>query len=95
MLSFCLAEGDLADAVVILTADTFQAQVLDSEKIVFVKFYAPWCGHCVKLAPTWSKLANEINNPNIVIAKVDLTQNKLPMLDIKGFPTLILFKNGQ
>ena len=54
MLSFCLAEGDLADAVVILTADTFQAQVLDSEKTVFVKFYAPWCSHCVKLAPTWS-----------------------------------------
>lgn len=58
-------------------------------KTVFVKFMAPWCGHCKKLAPTWSKLM-EVDT-DVVVAKVDCTGTAKNICDehgVKGFPTL-------
>jgi protein disulfide-isomerase A6 len=48
--------------VVTLTDATFDEIVLDSEKDVFVEFYAPWCGHCKSLAPIWESLAKTFTN---------------------------------
>merc|ERR1719498_1830761 len=47
------------NGVLIVTGDTFENQVLDSEKDVFVEFYAPWCGHCQKLEPEWNKMTKK------------------------------------
>ena len=49
----CLQPG-----LVVLTDSTFDL-VVKSTKTTFVKFYAPWCGHCKRLAPDWAKLAKE------------------------------------
>ena len=59
----------------------------------FIKFYAPWCGHCKKLAPTWEEVATELKG-KVNIAKVDVTTNKElgNQFDIKSFPTLLFFK---
>ena len=43
--------------VVTLKDSTFDKIVMDPEKDVLVKFYAPWCGHCKNLAPVWESLA--------------------------------------
>jgi len=43
--------------VVNLNAANFKSQVLDSDEMWFVEFYAPWCGHCQKLEPSWEKAA--------------------------------------
>jgi protein disulfide-isomerase A1 len=65
---------------------------MNNDKDVLVKFYAPWCGHCKSLAPHWDSAAEKLlNNPNIVIAKVDSTTNEVTGVEIKGFPTLKFF----
>merc|ERR1712244_160992 len=62
----------------------------------FVKFYAPWCGHCKRLAPTWEEVATALKG-KVNIAKVDVTQNRAlgKQFGVKGFPTLLLFRRGK
>ena len=56
---------------------------------LFVKFYAPWCGHCKKLAPIWDELGAAFkDNSDIVIAKFDATVNEADGVEVKGYPTL-------
>lgn len=81
--------------VKVVVGKNYEAIVGDKEKDVFVEFYAPWCGHCKKLAPIWEEFAENIGTPNVVIAKMDATANDLPMdapFTLQGFPTLKLFK---
>lgn len=61
----------------------------------FVKFYAPWCGHCKRMAPEWEKLASEAKGYNV--ARVDCTKNPglARRFGIRGFPTLLFFHKGQ
>lgn len=67
----------------------FKNLVLDNDKEVLVKFYAPWCGHCKHLAPHYDEAAKRIQaNPNIILVKVDSTLNEVSGVDIQGFPTL-------
>jgi protein disulfide-isomerase-like protein len=68
---------------------TFKEYVLDSDKEVLVKFYAPWCGHCKTIAPHYEEAARRIsNNPNIILIKVDSTENEVASVNVEGFPTL-------
>jgi thioredoxin domain-containing protein 5 len=67
-------------------------------KLVFIKYFAPWCGHCKNLAPTWKALAEEFKDDLTVdIATVDCTVYKsiCERIGIKGFPTLKLYENGK
>lgn len=79
-----------------LTDDNFDS-VIESGK-AFVKFYAPWCGHCQRLAPTWLALAKAMEfNEEITIAKIDCTEYRdvCTTFDVKGYPTMLWFENGQ
>ena len=61
--------------VVILSKDTFDEEIKSG--VVFVKFFAPWCGHCKRLAPTWEELALLFSTvPGVKIAKVDCTADE-------------------
>jgi protein disulfide isomerase len=70
--------------------------VMDEEKDVFVEFYAPWCGHCKKLAPIWDQLGEKFANvPSVTIAKADATANAFPdTIEVRGYPTLLFFPAG-
>lgn len=62
----------------VAVAQNFQELVIDNDKDVLVEFYAPWCGHCKKLAPTFEELGKEMQNENVEIVKMDATANDVP-----------------
>ena len=68
--------------------------MLQSEEIWFVKFYAPWCGHCQKLAPEWEKAAKALKGV-VKFGAVDLADEKNKALGskykVEGFPTIKIF----
>ena len=61
-------------------------------KTVFLKMFAPWCGHCKKMKPDWDKLMEEFkDSPTALVADVDCTADGKPICDdngVRGFPTL-------
>lgn len=84
-----------SEPVKVLTGNTFQELVIDSDKHVLVEVYAPWCGHCKKLAPIYDDLAKRLEKfDSIMIAKMDGTANEFAGLDVQGFPTLKFYKKG-
>jgi len=78
--------------VKVIVGTEFDKIVRDPTKDVLVKYYAPWCGHCKKLAPIWDDLAKHYeSNPDVVIAKFDATANEADGVEVKGYPTLIFY----
>mmetsp|Transcript_31753 Transcript_31753/g.66567 ORF Transcript_31753/g.66567 Transcript_31753/m.66567 type:complete len:219 (+) Transcript_31753:243-899(+) len=84
-----LALASSASAVE-LTPANYDAET--AGKSVFLKFFAPWCGHCKKLKPDWDKLMDEFaGSASQLVADVDCTTEGKPLCDeagVKGFPTL-------
>lgn len=84
------------DAIVHVTDASFADDVLSSSVPVLVDFWAAWCGPCKMIAPILDDLADQFAG-KIKIAKVDVDANKeIPgKFNIRGIPTLLIFKNGQ
>ncbi|KAJ7008221.1 protein disulfide-isomerase A6 [Populus alba x Populus x berolinensis] len=84
-------------SVAVLTADNFNDIVLDENKDVLVEFYAPWCGHCKNLAPTYEKVATAFKSEeDVVVANLDADKYKdlAEKYGVSGFPTLKFFPKG-
>lgn len=85
-----------ANAVKVAVAKNFQELVTDEkEKDILIEFYAPWCGHCKKLAPVFDELGEKMKNENVKIVKMDATANDVPpSFEVRGFPTLFWIPAG-
>ncbi|KAL3688634.1 hypothetical protein R1sor_014943 [Riccia sorocarpa] len=94
---FCSAADKSRSYVLDLTPDTFPAAIT-KHSMLLVEFYAPWCGHCKRLAPEYERAAQLLaeTSPYVKLAKIDADKHKsvLSKYDIQGFPTLRLFLNG-
>ncbi len=82
-------------SVVHLSKDTFTSEVINKKGVVFVDFYAEWCGPCKMTAPIIEQLATE--QKDIVFYKVDVDKNSelASQYSIFSIPTFVIFKDGQ
>ncbi len=78
------------------TEDNFEAEVLKSDKVVLVDFYADWCGPCKMMAPIVEKLAEEYEG-QAVIGKLNIDDAPLVARNYRvlSIPTLMFFKDGK
>ncbi len=79
-----------------VTDDTFEAEVVQSDKPVIVDFWATWCGPCKMIAPILEEIAGEYAD-QVKVAKLDVDSNNITAgkYGIMYIPSLLFFKNGE
>ena len=78
------------------TDTNFNLEVLGAKGLVLVDFWAEWCGPCRALAPIVEQLSGDYSG-RVKVGKLDVDENQATMTkyQVRGIPTLILFKDGQ
>ena len=77
------------------TDESFEKEILKSDKPALVDFWAEWCGPCKQLSPILEEISNEMSE--VVFAKHNIDeQPNMPMkYGVRGIPTMLIFKNGE
>ena len=82
-------------AIVTITKDNFEKEVIGSNQTVLVDFWATWCGPCKMIAPIVEEIA--ASRPDVKVCKIDVDNE--PELAVRfkimSIPTLLVFKNGE
>ena len=77
------------------TDDRFDDDILKSERPVLLDFWAEWCAPCKAIAPVLDEIAEEYEG-RLQVAKLNIDENPktAPKFNVRGIPTLLLFKDG-
>ena len=85
----------MSDNIVHTNDDSFETDVLKSDKPALVDFWAEWCGPCKMIAPLLDEAASEYSDKmSVVKLNVDESPNIAQKFGIRSIPTLMLFKDG-
>jgi thioredoxin 1 len=86
----------MAENVIHVSDESFEKEVLQSDRPVLIDYWAEWCGPCKMIAPVLDDIAVEYSD-RLIVAKLNIDENPQtpPKYGIRGIPTLMIFKNGQ
>ena len=85
----------MTERIVHISDDTFETEVLNAEQPVLVDYWAEWCGPCKAIGPILGEIAEEYAD-KLKVVKLNIDDNPAtpPKYNIRGIPTLMLFRNG-
>lgn len=86
----------MSEHIIHVTDESFEEDVLKSSQPVLVDYWANWCAPCKMIAPVLEEIAQEYAG-RVKVAKLDIDENRAvtERFNVRGIPTLILFKNGE
>ena len=86
----------MSENIVHISDESFDEEVLQSEKPVLIDYWAEWCGPCKMIAPALDEIAGEYSD-RLKVVKLNIDDNPQtpPKYGIRGIPTLMVFKNGR
>ena len=86
----------MVEHIVHISDESFEEEVLQSERPVLIDYWAEWCGPCKMIAPVLEEIATEFSD-RLKVVKLNIDDNPQtpPKYGIRGIPTLMVFKNGQ
>ena len=82
-------------AVVHITNETFEKEVMQAEGKVLVDFWASWCGPCRMLGPVIDQLGSELTDVKVCKIDVDANQDLAAKYKVETIPTLVVFEGGK
>ena len=86
----------MAENIVHISDESFEEEVLQSERPVLIDYWAEWCGPCKMIAPVLDEIATEyVDRLKVVKLNIDDNPQTPPKYGIRGIPTLMIFMNGQ
>lgn len=90
-----MEEKNMSENVLEVTNENFKKEVLESDKLVLIDFYADWCGPCKKLSPIVEEVASEENDVKFVKMNIDNSEDIAIEYQVMSIPTLVVIKEGK
>lgn len=75
--------------------DEFNTQVLESDKVTIVDFWAPWCGPCKMFGPVFERVSEDVTEVQFVKVNVDEVGEVAQKYQVMSIPTILLIKGGE
>ena len=76
-------------------SENFDKEVTESEGLVVIDFWAPWCGPCKMMGPVFDEISNEISDVKFVKINTDEAGDIANQFGIRGIPSILFVKNGE